>query len=137
MQMDGTITQWKPSTGHGQISSNEGTFSFDAANSPGLAEQLSDTIIPPDPPVAVTFDLAGTGEAINVVVTQSVTMAASAEPMAARGLRAKNTALKQAPKKNAVQSSPEPTKKRPAGKKVATTKSRNQSRKPGSKKRRP
>lgn len=85
--MNGKITVWKPSTGRGQISASEGTYSFDAQNSPGLAGDLSNTIIPPDAPVAVTFDLAGTGEAINIVLaTRPVSIAAAAAPMQVRSI---------------------------------------------------
>jgi hypothetical protein len=77
IKMDGELVVWKPSTGIGQVSSTKGTFSVDAQDSPGLADALSNTIIPPDAPVRVTFVVDGAGEAMNVVVTGGIDLAAS------------------------------------------------------------
>jgi hypothetical protein len=133
--MNGKITVWKPSTGRGQISASEGTYSFDAQNSPGLAGDLSNTIIPPDAPVAVTFDLAGTGEAINIVLaTRPVSIAAAAAPMQVRSIAPQASIpkkpAKKLAKKKAAEAPHKTAKKKSADKQVAARKSRKQLKQP-------
>jgi len=99
--MNGKITEYNPFNKRGKVSGSDGEHVFDA--SPELAKELCNTIIPPDAPVAVTYDVAGTGEAINVALAQPITLAAAAAPMAAGSFAAqaapKKAAKKQAPKK--------------------------------------
>jgi|SRR5882724_3209740 len=100
--MDGKITEYNPFNKRGKVSGSDGVHAFDA--SPQLAADLSDTIIPPDAEVDVTYDTAGTGDAINVELVHKVSLAASAEPTAAKTLAMptapKKAAKKLAPKKN-------------------------------------
>jgi ABC-type phosphate transport system substrate-binding protein len=133
--MNGKITKYDPFNKRGKISGDDGEHQFDASSE--LAGDLSNTIIPPDAPVAVTYDVAGTGEAINVVLAQSITLAASAEPMAVKSFAAKQAGKKPAPKKKAVKAPAKTAKKKSASKKVAAKKSRKQPRKSAPKRRRP
>jgi hypothetical protein len=137
--MNGKITEYNSFNKRGKISGSDGEHEFDA--SPTLAQDLSNTIIPPDAPVAVTYDVAETGEAINVALAQPVTMAASAAPMAVKSLAAQaapeKAATKPAPKKKAVKAPVRRAKKKSAAKKAAGKKSRKQARKSTSKRKRP
>ena len=91
--MDGKITDWNAFNGRGEVSGTDGAHMVSAGDcSPGLRAILRNTAIPPDDPVEVTYDVAGTGEAINVDRAEALTLAASAEPMAAMNIAALKTA---------------------------------------------
>jgi hypothetical protein len=143
----GSITQWNDAIGDGLITEDgDGVHVVSASDcSSPLANALRGRAIPPAESVAVTFDLDLTNNAINVDLTQAVSIAASAAPMAVRSLAAQKApekaAKKQAPKKKAAKAPPKRAKKKSAGKKVAAKKvaakrSRKQVRKLGAKKKR-
>jgi hypothetical protein len=109
--MNGQITEYNPYNKRGIVSGPDGEHAFDA--SAELASDLSNTIIPPDTPVDVTYDVAGTGEAINVRLTQTVNLAASADPMAIRNFAAQKTPAAPAEKSASKKKSSRPRLKRP------------------------
>lgn len=139
----GSITQWDDATGEGLITEDgDGVHVVSASDcSSRLVNALRGRAIPPGEPVAVTFDLDLTNHAINVDLAESISLAASAGPMAVRSFAApkapKKAAKKPAPKKKAAKAPARTAKKKSASKKVAAKKSRKQPRKSAPKRRRP
>jgi hypothetical protein len=81
--MNGSITEWNPFNGRGKASGSDGDHPVSAGDcSSGLLAVLNKSAIPPDSPVPVTYDVAGTGEAINVDLAQTVALAMAAAPKA-------------------------------------------------------
>jgi hypothetical protein len=118
--MDGKITDWNAFNGRGEVSGTDGTHMVSAGDcSSGLRAVLRNTAIPPDDPIEVTYDVAGTGEAIDVDRALTLTLAAFAAPAAQRSF-----AVKAAPPTKAPQP-PSPKKavtpKRPAKKATSKT----------------
>jgi hypothetical protein len=103
--MDGSVTVWNPFNQRGVVSGSDGDHPVSRADcSTRLQVVLDKSAIPPDPPVAVTYDVAGTGEAVNVDLAQTVALAASAAVLAVPPA-AKTTAESPAPKKSGKGSS--------------------------------
>jgi hypothetical protein len=122
--MNGQITDYNPYNKRGIISGPDGEHAFGA--SAELAGEFSNTIIPPDAPVDVTYDVAGTGEAINVCLAQTVNLAASADPMPIRNFAARKTPTapaKKASKKKAPRIPAKKAMKKSGRKKTAAKKS--------------
>jgi len=131
--MNGSITEWNSFNGRGKVSGSDGDHPVSSGDcSTRLQAVLNNAAIPPDPPVPVTYDVAGTGEAINVDLAQTRALAAPATMMAA-GTVAKKTAKSPAPKREAAKAPARTAKKKSAGKKDAAKKSRKQVRKSASK----
>jgi len=134
--MDGEITDWNASNRRGKVSGADGTHLVSAADcSGGLQTVLSNTAIPPDDAVEVTYDVAGTGEAINVDLARSVALAAAAAPMVV-ALAAKKAAPTPVGTGKAAEA-PAETAKKSVAKKVVPKEPLKQPRKSAPKKRRP
>lgn len=133
--MNGQVIEYDDEKGTVQDSDgSDATHPFRRENcSQRLAAALGSTPIPID----VTYDVAGTGWAIDVDLAQPISLAASEESEPVRSSAAQTAAKKPAPKKKAVKAPAKTAKKKSASKKVAAKKSRKQPRKSAPKRRRP
>lgn len=133
--MNGSVIDWDPFNGRGKVSGDDGDHPVSAGDcSSGLLAVLNNFAIPPDPPVHVTYDAAGTGEAINVDLAQTVAMAAAAPKAVV--LVANKAKRKRLLRKKSAKASVK-TPKKDVSKKRAGKKSRKRPGKSGLKRRRP
>jgi hypothetical protein len=74
--MDGKVIEWNPFNQNGKVSNSASTNPFALRDcSPSLASALNKTPLPID----VTYDIDGTGWAINLDLAPGISIAASAE----------------------------------------------------------